>query len=98
MTRDDEIRFGIFEEKLRQLIDSHDRIKEKNLELESELTVVRQQLQQTMQDYSELQSSYQNLKAGRVLEGLDVNDVSVTRERLEKLVREVDRCIALVNA
>ena len=98
MTRDDEIRFGIFEEKLRQLIDSHDRIKEKNLELESELTVVRQQLQQTMQDYSELQSSYQNLKAGRVLEGLDVSDVSVTRERLEKLVREVDRCIALVNA
>lgn len=98
MTRDDEIRFGIFEEKLRQLIDSHDRIKEKNLELELELTVVRQQLQQTMQDYSELQSSYQNLKAGRVLEGLDVSDVSVTRERLEKLVREVDRCIALVNA
>jgi regulator of replication initiation timing len=98
MTRDDEIRFGLFEEKLRQLFDSHDRLKARNLELESELTAVREQLQQTVQDYSELQSSYQNLKAGRVLEGLDVTDVSGTRERLTKLVREVDRCIALINA
>ena len=98
MTRDDEIRFGIFEEKLCQLVDSHDRLKAKNLELEAELTAVRKQLERTMQDYSELQSSYQNLKAGRVLEGLDVTDVSGTRERLAKLVREVDRCIALIKA
>ena len=98
MTRDDEICFDSFEEKLSQLIDSHDRLKAKNLEMANELSAVRKQLQQTMQDYSELQSSYQNLKAGRVLEGLDVSDVGVTRERLEKLVREVDRCIALINA
>lgn len=98
MTNDDEKCFGIFEEKLSQLIDSHTQLKTKNLELELELSSVRAQLQQTVQEYEELQSSYQNLKAGRVLEGLDVTDVTVTRERLAKLVRDVDRCIALVNA
>lgn len=98
MTNDDEKCFGIFEEKLSQLIDSHTQLKTKNLELELELSSVRTQLQQTVQEYEELQSSYQNLKAGRVLEGLDVTDVTVTRERLAKLVRDVDRCIALVNA
>lgn len=98
MTNDDEKCFGIFEEKLSQLIDSHTQLKTKNLELELELSSVRAQLQQTVQEYEELQSSYQNLKAGRVLEGLDVTDVTVARERLAKLVRDVDRCIALVNA
>ena len=98
MNYEDDIRFAILEEKLSQLIDSHKQLKLENQELQSLLSAANDELVKAKQKYSELYGSYCNMKAGRVLEGLDLNDVGVTRERLAKLVREVDHCIALLNA
>ena len=98
MTRDDERRFEAFEEKLRQLIDSHDALKAKNLELQERLSLAGDDLKKAREEYAALENSYQTLKMSRVLEGLDVDDIGSTRNRLTRLVREVDRCIALLNA
>ncbi|MBO4443197.1 MAG: hypothetical protein J5698_01080 [Bacteroidaceae bacterium] len=98
MTHDDEILFDAFEEKLRMLMDAHGRLKAENLELRSRLHNVEGALQAEQQRYAELNSSYLSLKDGRVLEGINVEDVSSTRARLTRLVREVNRCIAMLNA
>lgn len=98
MTQEDEIRFGIFELKLRQLIDLHEQLKAENLELKAQLSAISEDLEKVRGEYAELESSYQTLKASRVLEGLDVDDIGGTRDRIARLVREVDHCIALLNA
>lgn len=98
MTRDDEIRFEAFEEKLQQLIGRHDALRDENLELRARLTAVEAELTAARDDFARLEQSYQNLKASRVLEGIDMEDVSGTRDRIARLVREVDQCIALLNA
>ena len=98
MTRDDEIRFEAFEEKLQQLIGRHDALKAENLELRSRLASAEAELVKARDDFARLEQSYHNLKASRVLEGIDMEDVSGTRDRIARLVKEVDQCIALLNA
>jgi hypothetical protein len=98
MTHDDEILFDAFEEKLHQLIGRHDALKAENLELRARLDTVSADLTKAREDYAALEQSYLNLKTSRVLEGIDMEDVSDTRDRIARLVREVDHCIALLNA
>ncbi|MBO7467650.1 MAG: hypothetical protein J6T94_08235 [Bacteroidaceae bacterium] len=98
MTHDDERLFEVFETKLQQLMDAYGRLKEENLELRNRLHTVDDALSAEQKRFAELSSSYQSLKDGRVLQGIDVEDVDRTRTRLSKLVREVNRCIAMLNA
>lgn len=98
MTRDDEKLFSIFEEKLRVLIEQHASLKAQNQVLEARLASASEALAQSEAECAKWQESYRNLKSGRVLEGIDIDDVDNTRDRLARLVREVDRCIALLNA
>ena len=43
-----------------------------------------------------LQSDYANLKIAKMLD-ICSNDIENAKSRLSKLVREVDKCIALLN-
>ena len=43
-----------------------------------------------------LQSDYANLKIAKMLD-ISSNDIENAKSRLSKLVREVDKCIALLN-
>ncbi len=43
-----------------------------------------------------LQSDYANLKIAKMLD-ISSNDIESAKSRLSKLVREVDKCIALLN-
>ena len=43
-----------------------------------------------------LQSNYANLKIAKMLD-ISSNDIENAKSRLSKLVREVDKCIALLN-
>ncbi|CCY57057.1 putative uncharacterized protein [Bacteroides eggerthii CAG:109] len=47
-------------------------------------------------DYKELEINYTNLKTATTI-SLNGSDVKETKLRLSKLVREVDKCIALLN-
>lgn len=98
MTQDDEKLFEMFEAKLRMLMAAHERLRMENHELRSRLSEAGETLSAERKRYAELSSSYQSLKDGRVLEGINVEDVGRTRTRLAKLVREVNRCIAMLNA
>ena len=96
MTEEEKNQLSVFEARLRQLMFLHDELKERNRFLVEALDKKEQTLQQLQHDYNELEATYTNLKQARIISIHD-SDVVATRQRLSKLVREIDKCLALLN-
>lgn len=96
MTEEEKNQLSVFEARLRQLMFLHDELKERNRFLVEALDKKDQTLQQLQHDYNELEATYTNLKQARIISIHD-SDVVATRQRLSKLVREIDKCLALLN-
>ena len=87
MTEEEKKLLNSFETQLRHLIYLHDELKRENEKLKNE---------KVQAQYDELEVSYTNLKTATAI-SLNGSDVKETKLRLSKLVREVDKCIALLN-
>ena len=96
MTDEERNQLSVFEARLRQLMFLHDELKEKNQFLMEALNKKEQTLQQLQHDYDELEANYTDLKQARIISIHD-SDVEGTRKRLSKLVREIDKCLAILN-
>ena len=97
MTRVDDIVVGNFESKLNRLMEAYMQLSAANAELRERLALKSVELDRMREQYDELMTSYTNLKLAKIISVGD-SDISTTQRRLLKLVREVDRCIALLNA
>ena len=86
-----------FESKLNRLMDAYTRLSAENATLREQLTQQSVELAKVREQYDELTTSYTNLKLAKII---SVNDSERgdTQRRLFKLVREVDKCIALLTA
>ena len=86
-----------FESKLSRLMDAYTKLSAENAALREQLTQQSVELAEVREQYDELTASYANLKLAKII---SVNDSEIgdTQRRLSKLVREVDKCIALLNA
>ena len=86
-----------FESKLNRLMDAYTRLSAENATLREQLTQQSVELAKVREQYDELTISYTNLKLAKII---SVNDSERgdTQRRLFKLVREVDKCIALLTA
>jgi len=82
------------ETQLRHLIYLHDELKRENAELKKLLENEKLKNEKVQAQYDELEVSYTNLKTATAI-SLNGSDVKETKLRLSKLVREVDKCIAL---
>ena len=67
-----------------------------NAELKKLLENEKLKNEKVQAQYDELEVSYTNLKTATAI-SLNGSDVKETKLRLSKLVREVDKCIALLN-
>ena len=85
-----------FEVRVRQTLFLCDKLKEENAKLQSQLTEQKSMSDSLRKDYTQLQLKYDNLKVARMIT-LSRDDFKATKNRLSKLVREVDKCIALLN-
>ena len=96
MTDEDSKLVESFESKIRKLMDLYENIKEKNRELIAQLEAERSESEQLRKDLAVMKESYQTLKQSKVLEvsGQDIDD---TKQRINRLVREIDHCIDLLN-
>ena len=74
----------------------HDELKRENAELKKLLYMEKLKNEKVQAQYDELEVSYTNLKTATAIT-LNGSDVKETKLRLSKLVREVDKCIALLN-
>ena len=96
MTEEAKKLLSTFEARLRHLIYLHDELKRENAELKQLLEEEKKENERILAEYKELETSYTNLKTATAI-SLNGSDVKETKLRLSKLVREVDKCIALLN-
>ena len=96
MTEEEKKLLNSFETQLRHLIYLHDELKRENAELKKLLGNEKLKNGKVQAQYDELEVSYTNLKTATAI-SLNGSDVKETKLRLSKLVREVDKCIALLN-
>lgn len=96
MTHEQETALHNFEALVRQLMMAHEEEKRKSAQLEQELEACRQQLAEARKAHAQSVEAYQYLKTARMLE-VSGDDVKESRARLARLIREVDKCIALLD-
>lgn len=65
-------------------------------ELRRDLEERDEEIRRLQAQVKELQDSNQSLKTAKMLEIYD-GDVEKSKRRIESLIRQVDRCIALLN-
>lgn len=89
MTPEEEIILKRFETRTRQLILQYQDMRQEN-------ELLRQQVDNMKQELESVKKNYANLKMARMI---DINDQDMkdAKGRLSRLIREVDKCIALLK-
>ena len=78
------------------LVSEHEKLRELVTDLENELSAVRRELAEKNEEVKELQTRYERAKfSGAILGSGD--DAAMARKRVSELVREIDKCIALLD-
>ncbi|MCD7977399.1 MAG: hypothetical protein LUG51_09660 [Tannerellaceae bacterium] len=96
MTEDDKRLLAVFEMQVRYLMALCDKQEQKINELKQRLAVKDTEAQQSSEVIRELKTKYDNLLTARIV-SVNEEDAKDAKKRLSKLVREVDKCIALLN-
>ena len=86
-----------FESKLSRLMKVHTQLMEENRQLRSTIDSQSVELDELRKQYASLTQSYTELKLAKII-GMGDSDIESAQKRLSKLVREVDKCIELLNA
>ena len=82
--------------KLKRLVVKHEDVKSVNQQLKEKLLSLQQKLENEQKNVSELKDKNKILKLSASLQG-EEQDAKAARERINELLREIDKCIALLN-
>ena len=96
MTEEDKKLLNTFEAKLRHFMYLHDELKHENAKLKQLLTEKNEEVRRLENSRKELEVMYTNLKMARTI-SIHYKDIKDTKLRLSMLVREVVKCMALLN-
>lgn len=96
MTEQDRILLDDFKARLRLLIHRHDRLKAENQQLHDQLNLMKNEISALKMENKELLMKFDNLKIARVLSVSD-DEKQQAKQRINKIVREIDKCIAQLN-
>lgn len=84
------------EVRIKQVLLLCDSLKEENVRLKAQLRSEKVYLDETTTAYQQLEAKYDSLKMARTITAASV-DVETAKDKLSKLVREVDKCINLLK-
>lgn len=96
MTEEDKKLLSTFEARLRHLLYEYQQLKQKNEELKEVIRKKDETIKEIQSNYKSLNTKYANLKLAKII-SINDSEAKDTKQRLSKLVREVDKCIALLN-
>ena len=83
-------------ENIQKLILLYSNEKEKNINLTNEVEIINNELNQNKERYREIEKKYENLKLAKTIEGTEF-DNKEAKLKLNRIIREIDNCIALMN-
>jgi hypothetical protein len=98
MTENDEKLLAEFELRMRQLMYLCDVLKEENSQLKHELAQKDTQITELSFEVEDMKKKYDNLKFAKSLSIEDDDSSKEAKKRLSKLVRDVDKCIAMLKS
>lgn len=96
MTEDQKKQLNIFETRLHRLLYLCDELKKRNADLSTNLDMETKRNETLTVELENLKKDYANLKTATVI-SLRTQDVKDSKKRLSNIVREIDKCIALMN-
>jgi chromosome segregation ATPase len=96
MTNRHQLLVDSFEKKLRKLLQLYAQEKDKNHKLEEELEQKKEEVMQAHKIILDLRSDYEDIKMVQILSGNSA-DREAAHRRISHLVREIDKCIDLLN-
>ena len=96
MTAQEEQALHLFETRVRQLILSYQKLAQDNQRLQQELVEKQQALDEALAQNQQINMDYNNLKLARMMT-VNGEALQSAKNRLSRLIREVDKCIALLN-
>ena len=85
-----------FEFKVKQIIAKHEALKQEKGQLLGKIEDLEESINQLRKENQILEQKYENLKLAKMLIVSD-DDNKDAKNRIQKLVREIDKCIALLN-
>ena len=96
MTEDQNRLLAVFEVRVRDLMALCDSQRQKIVELTGALNQTEETLQRTREEAAAWKAKFDNLLTAKVISANE-EEMKNARMRLSKLLREVDKCIALLN-
>ncbi len=85
-----------FETKLRKLISEYESLREQNEQLKAALEREQEDSANAQQQFFEIRNNYYRLRVARNL-GVTEEERVESKRRINKIVREIDKCLALLN-
>lgn len=85
-----------FEYKVKQIIAKHEALKQEKQQLLVKTKDLEESINQLRRENQVLEQKYENLKLAKMLIASD-DENKDAKNRIQKLVREIDKCIALLN-
>ncbi len=84
------------EEKINLLIEKYESERGENELLRNQISQLTEQIDNSSKEYGILQEEFDKLKMAKTIE-VSTDDVKDTKLRINQIVREIDKCIALLN-
>jgi predicted nucleic acid-binding Zn-ribbon protein len=84
------------DKRIDRLTELYRNVRQENRMLKNEVTQLTSQLKKVVDSKTEIEEQYGQLKMARVFES-SPEEIQQTKRRINQLVREIDKCIALLN-
>ena len=85
-----------FQTRVRQMILSFNELKQENKDLYATIEENELHIEQLKEKLSQQERDYQSLKMAKMMEITD-GDLQGAKDRLSRLIRDVDKCIAVLS-
>ena len=96
MTNSYEELINSFESKLKRLISEYESLKNKNASLQADLNKMENERNQAIKEKLEVQEDHDHLRMARYL-NMSPKERKISKQYINKLVREIDKCLALLD-
>lgn len=97
MTNEEAKLIQVLETRIRQLILQDRELRKQNAQLWQQVTEDDALISSLREENKALEAQYANLKTARMMQ-LSDNDTRNAKQRISRMMREVDKCIALLKA
>ena len=91
-----EATLATFEARMRQLILQFQSLKEENKELYAMLEKSEEENKRIVAELNDVKKQFDSYKMAKMIEVAD-GDITATKAKLQKLIRDVNRCITLLT-